>query len=426
MKLRTGELARFPREEYVAGIVAGETGDFRSAEALKAMAVAARTYAFRHMGRHKKDGYDFCDTTHCQSLRQPGDRHREAAEATEAEMLWYQGSPADTYYHANCGGATEAAEDVWPDVRAPYLRHRNDSFCDGSGWQASISEADLRRLLGLDGREPLRLEVLRRTESGRVAELSVAGRRMRALDLRALLGFRLISSTRFGLSNRGAETVFSGTGSGHGVGMCQIGAERRGQQGQTYRQILAFYYPGTTLGITAQGFPWTVVNGERVRVFGAGAADREVVAVADAQLAAAEQRTGLRCDFQPVVRIFPTVAAFRDATGEPGWVAASTRGRTIRLPPAPLLRSLGALRSTLLHEMLHVIIEARAHPSLPEWFREGIVAYLARDAPGVSSRSQPEADMRASYRAALARVRALASRHGAAAVTGWITTGIPH
>ncbi len=101
--------ALMPMEEYIAGVLAGETGNFKSDEALKAMAVAARTFAMHFGSRHALDGFDFCDTTHCQDLRIAGiDAHlRSIAQATAGEILWYDGEPAATYYAANCGGTSE-------------------------------------------------------------------------------------------------------------------------------------------------------------------------------------------------------------------------------------------------------------------------------------------------------------------------------
>src|SRR5207237_5257313 len=113
-----------PLEEYVAGVLGGESSVFKSEEALKAMAVAARTYAVHHAGRHRAEGFDFCDTTHCQDLRLAArsDRLHTATEATEAELLWYDGAPADAYYSRHCGGPTEAAD-------APHLKQQSDTFC---------------------------------------------------------------------------------------------------------------------------------------------------------------------------------------------------------------------------------------------------------------------------------------------------------
>jgi stage II sporulation protein D len=104
--------------------------------------------------------------------------------------------------------------------------------------------------------------------------------------------------------------------------------------------------------------------------------DQFLVGLADGLVKATEQRTGLRWESAPRLRVYPTVVAFRDATGEPGWVAASTRGRTIRLQPVAVLRSRGSLESTMQHELLHALVESRARAGLPLWFREGVVGFL--------------------------------------------------
>jgi len=418
---------RMPLEEYAAGVLAGESSTFTSQEALKAMAVAARTYAVRHLGRHRWEGFDFCDTTHCQDLRLAAlsGRFRAIAEATESELLWYQGSPAATYYHRHCGGVTEAAHNLWPDVRAPYLREQADTFCVATGrgdWHSQVLKEDLGRALGIGP-----LEVLRRTSSGRVAELRAGRKPMTApafeQALGRALGWDLVRSSRYEIIDRGDRLVFQGYGFGHGVGLCQTGAQQRGAQGHSYRQILEFYYPGTVLGVSAQGFAWALVAGERVELASTRVReDQWLAALADRLLKEAESRAGFPLTFRPRLRVYPSVAAFRDSTGEPGWVAASTLGHTIRLQPLPVLRSTGKLESTLLHEMLHLLIESRAHHDLPPWFREGLALYLA-DTAWDKLRNETEA--RQAYRAAQARVRALVDRHGRAAVMVWLVRGLP-
>src|SRR6185503_9374888 len=117
----------------------------------------------------------------------------------------------------------------------------------------------------------------------------------------------------------------------------------------------------------------------------------------------------------PRLRVFPTVAVFRDATGEPGWVAASTSGRTIRLQPNPS-------PATLLHELLHVVTEDRAMPGLPLWFREGLVLCLARE-PATAD-IVPEAARReyAEYRG---RVQQSIEKFGIETVLTWLERGVP-
>jgi stage II sporulation protein D len=405
-----------PLEEYVAGVLAGESSIFKSEEALKAMAVAARTYAVRHRGRHRAEGFDFCDTTHCQDLRLAArsERLRAAVEATEAEMLWYDGAAADTLYSRHCGGTTEAGD-------APYLRQQSDTFCLATGraeWHCELRKQDLGGAV----------TILRRTSSGRVAELRAAGRRIGAeefqLSVGRALGWDTIRSTFYDVADRGDRILFQGYGSGHGMGLCQIGAEQRGLAGHGYRQILAFYYPGTTPGVGAQGFRWTRMDGERVEVWSTRPnEDRDAVVASDRAVREAESRSSIRIDARPRVRIYPTVAAFRDATGEPGYVAASTIGRTVRMQPVGPMRASARLEVTLLHEMLHVAIESQAGPKTPQWFREGLVLYLAGSPLPPANGGGPEQELRREYQSALARVRALVDRNGRATVMQWLRSG---
>src|SRR5690606_22760586 len=125
-----GELeaeATLDREEYVKAVLAGEGGGIRETEALRALAVAIRSFAFVNADRHKAEGFHFCDTTHCQDLllveRNPAlDR---AVEDTPDELLWHDGAPVPAYHHADSGGKTESAQAVW-GVDAPSWMEGGD------------------------------------------------------------------------------------------------------------------------------------------------------------------------------------------------------------------------------------------------------------------------------------------------------------
>jgi stage II sporulation protein D len=440
-----------PLEPYVAGVLAGESAGFRAEQALAAMAVAARTYAVRFEGRHKSEGYDFCDTTHCQDLRIGGvsERLRQAAGATEGELLWFEGAPAATFYGKDCGGVTESAALVWPDLmKAPYLKSHDDPYCRFQAvWSSTIRKQDLRSALAASGiRVPPRLDSLRiagRSPSGRASRLQVGGQVISASSLRFAvgreLGWNQVRSDLYDLTDSGDRVLFEGRGYGHGVGLCQAGAARMGEDGRSYRQILEFYYPGTKLGVSAQGFSWQSLGGERITVITTRPReDQFLVALADRLARASEERTGLRWESAPRLRIYPTVAAFRDATGEPGWVAASARGLVIRMQPLSVLRSRGSLESTIQHELLHALVESRAQTGLPVWFREGVVLFLtASQKSKVKSQkskvSPPEDsaflhgrdEARLAYAAALDCVTELVSRFGEPAVLSWIARGLP-
>lgn len=430
-----------PLEDYVAAVLQGESGGFRSQEALKAMAVAARTYATRFRPRHKIEGFDFCDTTHCQDVRfgNESPRVRLAVNATQGELLWFEGRPAATYYHRSCGGELEDANALEPDLRAPYLRQHRDEYCSRSDeWNVEISKADLSRVFGY----PVdTITVVARTKSGRAQKLLLNGKPVSATDFRLAigraLGWEKIRSDLYQVEDRGDRISFRGRGQGHGVGLCQAGAEQMGAAGKTYREILAYYYPGTAIGLNAQGLEWQKMPGESVDLLSTSKSDAALVLpAAEAALRFANDRTGWKLAVRPQIKVYPSIDVYRDATGEPGWVAASTRGNVIRLQPVAVLQRTGALESTLRHEFLHMLIESQARPDTPLWLREGLTIYLSN--PDAAKPAQidvaqlerrlnsikTEAEMRDAYRDCASAVAEAIQRHGRQAVLEWVKTGI--
>src|SRR5579884_2566414 len=387
---RTEPARYLTMEEYVAAVLAGECQGFTSDEALKAMAVAARSYAAHFRGQHRREGFDFCTTTHCQVMRLDAvtERERAAAEETAGELLWHDGAVASAYYSQDCGGVTEAAANVWPDEEGSYLRQRGDNWCLRTGralWSVAIGRADLSKALAAAGlRAPKRIEaidVAEQTPSGRALTLSLSGAgetlRMSASSFRFALGrslgWGLVKSMFFHVREHGEQFSVEGYGAGHGVGLCQKGADQMGAAGHDYREILAFYYPGARIGQTARGLDWRRLRGERVDIVTADPhRDQQLVRMADAALERAEELTGFQTEVRPLVRVYPTVSLYRNGTAESGNVAGDTRGRVIRLQPNPAPQ-------TLLHEMLHLLVEAHCRPGAPRSVREGIVAYLAGD-----------------------------------------------
>ncbi|MGC2209045.1 MAG: SpoIID/LytB domain-containing protein [Candidatus Korobacteraceae bacterium] len=448
---------QLPLEEYVAGVLAGEAEGMRSPEALKAMAVAARTFAVHFRGRHAAQGFDFCDSTHCQDLRLSavGERARAAAEATQGELLWYQGTTAATYYHKDCGGTTErSGEDL--SGRGPaliYLPQQTDPWCQrkgGSGWQATLRKADVAEALWANGirvpRPIQRLTVARRSSSGRVRKLRLEGASAVTIGeddfytaIGRSFGWGHLRSALYEIEDNGDSLTFRGRGDGHGAGLCQTGAEVMGEEGHSYSEILAFYYPHTQLGVTAQGLRWTKMGGERFDLLTTQPEiDRSVFDVAWRALRQAEERTGLLLERHVTLWVYPTVAAFRDATGEPGWVAASTRGDSIRLQPVEVLKRSRSFDSVLRHEFLHMLVESKARPATPLWLREGLVLWLNQDhGRGISAglsiteiereldSPSSERELREGYAAAETCVAAYVHRYGQSTVIRWLSAGVP-
>ena len=442
-----------PLERYVAAVVAGEGGVLRSDASRQALAVAARTYAVRLRGRHSAEGFDFCDTTHCQraDLNAVTPAIEAVAARTAGELVWFEGSPAFTPYSRDCGGRMEDAAEVWPDQAAPYLRSQADPYCLRAGsqpWQWTADPAQLAAALVHSGlRAPHsieRVEITRRTASGRAQTLLLTGAgesvRISAGSFHAAvgreLGWNTVQSERYEVRSSGGRLVFQGSGSGHGVGLCQRGADQMGAEGRSYREILAFYYPATAIGATARGFSWQRLGGESITLYTTQPSqDGAVLALGQRLRGALERRTPWPAPSGIEIRVYPTVDAFRNATGEPGWVAAHTEGRRIHLQPAAVLRAHDALERVLRHELIHVLMEAQASPGLPVWFREGLVGYLehagssagAADFPADSALRQTgdAAQARRAYAESVGAVTRLVERHGEGTVMGWVKSGLP-
>jgi stage II sporulation protein D (peptidoglycan lytic transglycosylase) len=449
--------ASMPMDEYIAGVLAGETGNFTSDETLKAMAVTARTYAMHFGSRHAVDGFDFCDSTHCQNLRLADvtPRLRKIVESTAGEVLWYDGEPAATYYHANCGGMTEDGRYILGnnEQRAPYLKQHSDTYCLRSGsnqWRSEVSKQELQRALTAEGvNVPGHLRavsVLQRTASGRVEFLTVTGSQsvmVPGLTFRTAIGRNIgwerLKSNWYDVRVESDQIVFHGRGSGHGVGLCQVGAEVMGEEGHSYREILSFYYPGTKLGVNAQGTQWQQFTSEDVVLMTTRPErDRPLLPMATRMMHESEEATALVYNGAAKLKVYATVAAFRDATGEPGWIAASTRGQTIRMQPTDVLTDAGTLESTLRHELLHMLVEEHAKPGTPLWFREGLVLYLAHEGSRVKGtfdsvaglekalrNPTSEEEMRVAYAEARERVARLAQQHGNEMLVNWLQNGLP-
>ena len=142
-----------------------------------------------------------------------------------------------------------------------------------------------------------------------------------------------------------------------------------GEEGHSYREILAFYYPGTHLGVAAQGIPWQqLANADIELLTTRPDRDRSLLPLATRFLHESEESTGLVYRGKPRLKVYATMAEFRNSTGEPGWVAASTRGPHHPDAAAGFASRAGTLDSTIHHELLHMLIESYARPGLRNGF----------------------------------------------------------
>ncbi|GBE00393.1 amidase enhancer precursor [bacterium BMS3Abin07] len=241
-----------PLEEYVKGVVKVETGKNWPIEALKAQAVASRTYAIYNMRHRNGSIYDLASSTLSQMYRGvKSDPDVDiAVNATKGEILTYNGAPIDALYHSTSGGVTEFPEEVF-GKSFPYLTSVKTD-CTASPyyiWERRISRDILQN--SLDIKNINNIEVISRTRTGRAKELRIDTSEdsvvITATKFRKAVGWKRLPSTWFSISVNGNLFAFSGRGYGHGVGMCQWSAMEMAKKGVNYKKILATFYPGTVI-----------------------------------------------------------------------------------------------------------------------------------------------------------------------------------
>lgn len=269
-------------EDYVGGVIQNEIGTGAPIEALKTQAVAARTHAISLLlyNRHKADGYDLCNGTHCQVYKGQylsNANIRKAVFDTAGEVILSEGRIADATYHSACGGKTDSSTNIWKGSPLPHLmgvtcisaadsldlsseadaKHWIDSQLHDPeasswekaalGWKRDISRSRLASNLGL--KRIKKIEILKRGHSGRIVSMRFSGDHSVTMDSEYKIrqAFGGLPSSFFYITGFGATISVKGKGSGHGVGMCQVGALRLARAGWTYPLILQRYYPGTTL-----------------------------------------------------------------------------------------------------------------------------------------------------------------------------------
>ena len=263
-------------EDYLRGVVPYEIGklDESKFEALKAQAVAARTYAYKHFGSRVAQGFDVYADTRDQvykGLHSATALTDKAVRETEGVVMTYNGEFITAYYHSTCGGETEGVA-TWGRPDHPYLKNKPDLRPDGtpwcressySEWTREFTEDELRDLFQINAKEAKAnvpsfssiksMHIQDTLKSGRIHTLVIETNNgsftAKADKIRWLFkrGGTILPSSFFRIHKNGNDWILKGKGFGHGVGLCQMGARARAQAGQSYIQILTHYYPGITL-----------------------------------------------------------------------------------------------------------------------------------------------------------------------------------
>jgi stage II sporulation protein D len=237
-----------PLEDYLAAVLGGEMPPAFPPEALKAQAIAARTYALQRKIDAYGHAYHLGATVLSQVYGGAGredPRTRAAVEAPRGMILTYDLAPIEAYFHASCGGHTESGKAALgrdlpylSSVSCPCTRDPK------TAWSLEISDRELTRAFHVDAHD---LKVASRSTTGRALALTDGAHQVDAVTFRRVLGYDKVKSLGFTVSHTRQAVELKGRGMGHGAGLCQIGAKVLAEQGWSSEKILDHYYPGASL-----------------------------------------------------------------------------------------------------------------------------------------------------------------------------------
>ncbi len=260
-RLSTNEIQIVPLEEYIVGVLAGEMPVYFELEALKAQAVASRSYVLKRLEYNKDSEYDVVDSVLNQVYLDDNylkeawgkdyvvniNKLRTAVNETIDEYLEYDGEIIDALFFSTSNGYTEDASVVF-NLELPYLKSVESKWDAQTSSvfnsQKTISLQEFYEKLGLEYKSELSFNVLDRSDTNRIIKLEINGNKLNATDVYNKLGLR---STDFNLTQVGTNVVIDTKGYGHGVGMSQYGALGMAKEGYNYMQILEYYYSGAEI-----------------------------------------------------------------------------------------------------------------------------------------------------------------------------------
>lgn len=266
-------------EEYLYGVLPAEMPSDWPKEALRTQAIAARTWAIKNLNRHRQEGFNLCNTVHCQAYRGASaetPRTNQAVDDTAGLIIALNEEPAEVFYSSNCGGITRngVADNDSLGVQFPFsplaleewLIRQPEAFCNLEGgrsagfrWMRFYKRSDLQSLLAQSGIELGELRAIipwQREASGHLASLKLQGDKKERLiegenNIRRMLGnlrsSRFIVELKYDSENQPEEFIFYGGGFGHARGICQVGVKGMSLKGHDHRQIIEHYYPGAQI-----------------------------------------------------------------------------------------------------------------------------------------------------------------------------------
>lgn len=253
-------------ETYLYGVLPYEIESSWTEEMLKVQAIIARTYTIINLNRHKDEGFDLCSTVHCQVYKGINEdmelRIKKAVDSTKGFVVVDEKNEdlVITYYHAACGGATENVSEIWPEVKdVKTLSGVKCDFCKNSPYYEWDYSFDIEKFViklkvnGYNiGDKIKNILVLSKTNHGRIKNLQIVGNKntveISGETLRRILGYNNLKSTKiYKIEVKDNKIYFYGKGWGHGVGLCQWGANELTKQGKSFKEVIEYYYPKTKI-----------------------------------------------------------------------------------------------------------------------------------------------------------------------------------
>jgi stage II sporulation protein D len=243
-------------ERYIRGVLYHEVSSKWPMQATKAQAVAVRTYVMYQMTTRRNSDYDVTSDIYSQVYGgKSAERYRTniATKETKGEVMIYQGEIVPAYYHSNCAGHTEDAGELWNHDLVPLkgVVCEFDKKAPNHYWRRNFRSKDVQGKLNSKGYDVgliEKIEVMKRNVSGRVKTVAITDRAGKVInvsgkDFRLIVGPNHIKSNKFDIIMKGYFFDVEGRGWGHGVGMCQWGANGMAKEGRHYEKILRYYYP---------------------------------------------------------------------------------------------------------------------------------------------------------------------------------------
>ncbi|WP_319022569.1 stage II sporulation protein D [Oceanobacillus oncorhynchi] len=275
MRVSNEEVENVPVEQYVAGVVSSEMPAEFEMEALKAQAIAARTFTVNFLlNGEKNDSYDLTDSTQHQVYKseqelqeQWGAEYHEkmnkinqAVKETEGQIITYNSAPITASFFSTSNGYTENSEDYW-EGEVAYLRSVESPWDQESpefSQQTTLTVAEVSEALEIPLQDDKAIPMeINHTDSGRVAEITVAGTAFTGPEFRDKLGLR---SSDFTIEQSDSHLIFTTQGYGHGVGMSQYGANGMAAEGKNYEEIIHHYYTDVEISQIGEIAPTLVSN----------------------------------------------------------------------------------------------------------------------------------------------------------------------